>query len=533
MATGISSLGQQGGQEEDQQEVIAFLSSPESHGLAPGDQVSCIQTHGAFVFLAGQFAYKLKRAVRLPYLDFSTLDKRQAVCRHEVELNRRTAPKLYLGVEAVVRRPDGRLAIGGRGGDEGDTVDWLVKMRRFPDGALLSRAVADGPLSQQILNALADTIAEFHRTAEVSNAWGGADELRRIAAVDQAVIARFTPGLFAPKQAAAVAALTVETIETQRTLLEERRYRGFVRHGHGDLHLANIYLAKSFPDSDRPTMFDAIEFDDRLAQNDTLYDLAFLLMDLWHRGLLGEANRVFNRYLLRSEDMGGLPALPLFLSMRARIRTQVTALTAAARNDDPDLRAEAVRYLDLAAAALKPPPPVLLAVGGYSGSGKSHLAAALAPSLGAMPGAVHLRSDELRKVMLGSDPETPLGQDAYTSKISAKVYDTLRHRAGLALSAGQAVIADAVHNRPDSRAALAELAARLEVPFVGIWLDADTNLMADRIAGRRGDASDADRSVMQRQVRHGAGTIEWRRLDAAAPLAEKVAQVQAWVGAIV
>lgn len=516
MATGISSL--------DQQEVIDFLRNPESHGLQPGDHVPCIQTHGALVFLAGQFAYKLKRAVRLPYLDFSTLDRRRAVCRHEVALNRRTAPKLYLGVEAVARRPDGRLEIGG----DGDAVDWLVKMRRFADGALLSQAVAIGPLPLKILHALADTIAEFHREAEVSNEWGGADEMGRIAAVDGAVIARFTSDLFAPKRAAAVAALTHQTIEAQRPLLEERRRRGFVRHGHGDLHLANIYL-----DGDRPTIFDAIEFDDRLAQNDTLYDLAFLLMDLWYRGLHGEANRIFNRYLLRTDDLGGLPALPLFLSMRARIRTQVAALTAAGQNDDPELRAEAVRYLDLAGAALIPPAPVLVAMGGYSGSGKSHLAAALAPSLGAMPGAVHLRSDELRKVMLGRDPETPLGQDAYTAKISAKVYDTLRQRTGQALSAGHAVIADAVHNRPDSRAALAELAALHGVPFVGIWLDADPALMADRIAGRRGDASDADRSVMQRQVRHGAGKIDWHRLDAAAPLAEKVAQVQAWAGAVV
>ena len=263
MAPGISSL--------DQQEVIDFLRNPESHGLQPGDHVPCIQTHGALVFLAGQFAYKLKRAVRLPYLDFSTLDRRRAVCRHEVALNRRTAPKLYLGVEAVARRPDGRLEIGG----DGDAVDWLVKMRRFADGALLSQAVAIGPLPLKILHALADTIAEFHREAEVSNEWGGADEMGRIAAVDGAVIARFTSDLFAPKRAAAVAALTHQTIEAQRPLLEERRRRGFVRHGHGDLHLANIYL-----DGDRPTIFDAIEFDDRLAQNDTLYDLAFLLMDL-------------------------------------------------------------------------------------------------------------------------------------------------------------------------------------------------------------------------------------------------------------
>lgn len=511
-----------------QQEIIDFLKRPESHGLDARETVQCVETHGALIFLAGVHAYKLKRDVRLPYLDFSSLEKRRLACENELRLNQRTAPGLYLGTLPVVRRPDGALAIGEAIGEvdgAGEIVDWLVKMRRFPDDALLSRVVAKRSLSPQIVHQLADTIAAFHQSAAQSSAWGGADELARIAEGDGENMARFTPDLFDPERAQGVAKAMLGAVAAQRQVLEERRANGFVRHGHGDLHLANIYL-----DADgRPRLFDAIEFDDRLAQNDVLYDLAFLLMDLWHRDLRGEANRIFNRYLLRTGDLGGLAALPLFLSLRAGIRAHVSATMAAGSTDgekNAALRAEAVSYLDLAAEVLRPRQPVLLAVGGFSGSGKSHLAAALAPLLGPIPGAVHLRSDELRKVMLGQDPEAPLGPAGYRAEVSARVYGEIHRRAEQALTSGQAVIADAVHNRADGRDALAALAARCDVPFRGIWLDADPALMAQRIGGRRGDASDADAAVMRRQVKSGAGPINWQRIDAALPLEVKLQWVQ-------
>ena len=506
-----------------QEAVIDFLKRPESYGLGNSEMVHCVETHGAMIFLAGDHAYKMKRQVLLPYLDFSTLEKRRLVCENEIRLNRRTAPNLYLGTVVVLRDRSGAFRIGASA-DGDEIVEWLVKMRRFPDDALLSRVVAAGALSPQIVHALADTIAAFHAQAAVSSAWGGADELARIARGDAKNIARYVPDLFAAGRAQGLADGMLGAVEAQRTLLEERRNNGFVRHGHGDLHLANIYL-----DAGQPRLFDAIEFDDRLAQNDVLYDLAFLLMDLWHRDLRGEANRVFNRYLLRTGDLGGLAALPLFLSLRAGIRTHVAATMAAGQNNDPQLRKEAAQYMDLAISVLETPPPALVAVGGYSGSGKSYLAAALAPLLGAVPGAVHLRSDELRKVMMGQDPETPLGPAAYKSKVSAKVYAELRQRAERALLSGHSVIADAVHNHAKSRADLAALATRCKVPFIGIWLDADQALMARRIADRHGDASDADAAVMARQIASGAGAIEWHCIDAARPLDEKLAQILALI----
>ena len=521
-------------QEPGQEDVIDFLKRPESYrpnnpsSGTSTDMVRCVETHGAIIFLTDDHAYKMKRQVLLPYLDFSTLEKRRLVCVNEIRLNRRTAPNLYLGIVAVRRDDDGNLRLTSDAAAN-EVVEWLVKMRRFPDEALLSRVVEDDAFTPKVVHALADTIAAFHDGAEVSSAWGGADELARIARGDAKTIARYIPDLFEPARAKALAKGTLAAVEVQRALLEDRRAKGFVRHGHGDLHLANIYL-----DEGEPRLFDAIEFDDRLAQNDILYDLAFLLMDLWHRGLRGQANQVFNRYLLRTGDLGGLAALPLFLSLRAGIRTQVTATMAtmatgaAGQDNDRHLRGQAVQYLDLGLTVLETPPPVLVAVGGYSGSGKSYLASALAPLLGAVPGAVYLRSDELRKVMMGQDPETPLGPRAYKSKISAKVYAQLRDRAEQALSSGHSVIADAVHNHRQSRADLAALADRCGVPFIGIWLEADRDLMARRIADRQwngSDASDADAAVMARQVASGAGSIEWQRIDAALPLDQKLAEI--------
>ncbi len=507
-----------------QADVIAQLERPAIYGLDAETEIHRVETHGALIFLAGSFAYKLKRDVKLPYLDFSTLEKRRLACENEVRVNRRTAPNLYLGVEPVEQCAGGGLAIGAGGGE---VVDWLVKMRRFPDDALLSKVVAQGSLAPEVVHDLADTIAAFHQAAEISSDWGGAEELTRIAKADAKTVARYTPDVFPPAVAKRVAEGMLTAIAAQRQTLEDRRANGFVRHGHGDLHLANIFL-----DHGRPTLFDAIEFDDRLAQNDLLYDLAFLLMDLWHRGLRREANRIFSRYLLRTDDLDGLGTLPLFLSLRAGIRAHVSATMAAGREDNAALRAEAVEYLELAAYMLEPRPPILVAVGGFSGSGKSHLAAALSPTLGAVPGALHLRSDELRKVMLGQDPETKLDASAYTSETSARVYGELRRRAERALVAGHGVIVDAVHNRPDSREALSNLAAGLGVPFVGIWLDAAPELMAARIAGRKGDASDADAEVMRSQFDRGAGAIDWLRIDAAQPLAEKIELVQATIGEV-
>jgi hypothetical protein len=246
-----------------------------------------------------------------------------------------------------------------------------------------------------------------------------------IAAMNVDCIDEFAPAVFDPDAAAALRRDTEAALARQRGLLDRRMAEGRVRHCHGDLHLHNIFL-----DGDTPRLFDAIEFDDRLAQIDVMYDLAFLLMDLWHRDLKAEAARLLSRYLLRSGDFEGLAALPLFLSLRAGIRAHVTARMADGEDGPAALHGEARSYLALARDLLRPRRALLVGVGGLSGSGKSTFANALAPWLGRPPGAICLRSDELRKQLMGVEPEAPLPADAYAAAVSRRVYDEMRRRAG-------------------------------------------------------------------------------------------------------
>jgi hypothetical protein len=287
---------------------------------------------------------------------------------------------------------------------------------------------------------------------------------------------------------------------------------GKVRHCHGDLHLRNICLLEG-----KPTLFDCLEFDEALASIDVLYDLAFLLMDLEHRGLGHFGNRVFNRYLDRCEEDGGLAAIPFFLSLRAAIRAHVTATAldhAADAVAGAKMACEARCYLSLTERFLQPQPCRLVAIGGLSGAGKSTLAAGLAPELGLRPGARVLRSDVTRKLLLGVDPEERLPATAYTRETSARVYEVLCRKAAVGLGAGYTVIIDAVALTAEERNSFAEVARAAAVPFSGLWLEARPEAMADRIRGRVRDASDASPEILAGQLRHDAGKIDWVRIDA-------------------
>ncbi|AWJ86208.1 hypothetical protein TSH58p_22000 (plasmid) [Azospirillum sp. TSH58] len=501
------------------QTVAAFLADPASHG---GAAVERVETHAAIVFLAGDRACKLKRAVRYPYLDYSTVERRRAACVEELRLNRRTAPSLYLGLDSVVRRPDGALAFGGEDAAGGTALDWLVVMRRFPQDALLDRVAERGALGDDLSRALADAVTAFHEAAEPRPDGGGAAAMREVVEGNIAEL-RACPSLFAPERVERLAERSTDALRRLAPLLEDRRRGGFVRHCHGDLHLRNIVLLDG-----KPVLFDGIEFDERLAVIDVAYDLAFLLMDLERRGLRPQGNAFLNRGLDATEDYGALALLPLFLSIRAAIRAKIAASTAALRPGADTARRserEAVAYLDQAVAALEPPPPRLVAVGGLSGSGKTRLARALAPSLGASPGAVVLRSDALRKRFFRVGETERLPADAYTPAVTERVYAGLLERARTVLAAGHAVVLDAVHARPEERAAVARLAADAGVRFDGIWLDAPLDARIARIAARRGDASDATAEVAERQAVYDLGPLEWLRTNAGRDAGETLAAV--------
>jgi aminoglycoside phosphotransferase family enzyme/predicted kinase len=464
-----------------------------------------IETSCAWVFLLPDKALKLKKPVDFGFLDFTTLEKRHWALERELRFNRTTAPDIYRDLVPISRAPDGTLRLG----SGGEVVEWALEMRRFdPDGVLSAHPErVDAGLAE----ALGRTVARFHAAAQVRPDGGGvkalgytirsnAEQLRRLA------------DRFGAEEVERLIAATDAAFERAAPLLERRRAEGFARRCHGDLHLANILLEDGIP-----RLFDCIEFNDRLSEIDVFYDLAFLLMDLGFRGNGAGANRALNAYLDEAARAfpsclwDGLAALPLMLSARATVRAHVST-----HQGEPIAGAD---YLAAAARHLAPPPPRLLAVGGLSGSGKTTLARKVAPRLGAAPGAVVLRSDEIRKRLAGVGPLERLAKDAYTPAMSERVYGEMLALARRVLAAGHSAILDAVFLRPDERRAAETLARDLSAPFEGIWLSGAPPMLTARLAARTGDASDADAQVLREQLRRDPGPMDWVVVDAGDPAA--------------
>ena len=503
--------------EANQNEVISFLSDPASYSGTPGT-VERIETHGAIVFLAGDDVFKIKKAVKFPYMDFSTLEKRRRICEREFEINRAGAPDIYIDVVAITRTPNGNLAFGGAG----EAAEWAVHMKRFDQSMVFDRLAEAGGLSQNILKQLSEVIVAYQKSATVVPTSDGTVKMK-------ALVSQLTTAFNADRQFISQEELG-RFKNHARTQLERAKYslrlrgrRGCVRRCHGDLHLRNIVLLDG-----KPTLFDAIEFNEDIATIDLLYDLAFLIMDLDQRGLRPQANLVLNRYLHHSgtaADIYGLTALPLFLACRAGIRA-IVAMDRAAQlaTDDIGPITETIRhYFEMALGYLEPAPARAIAVGGFSGSGKSTVAAALAPHVGSAPGALHLRSDLERKAMFGVAETERLPPESYTQSSSDKVYDLLMQKARVAMKAGHSVVVDAVFSKPGERAAIEQAAARQGVPFAGLWMNAPRETLLERVAGRRGDASDATGAVVEEQLTRGTGPIGWQPIDASGATVDVVA----------
>lgn len=500
-----------------QEDVIRLLSDPAVFG--PGAAtVDKVETHVSLVFLGAERVYKLKRAVTFPYLDFSTPEKRRQACEAEVRINRRTAPSIYLGVAAITREEDGTLALGG----DGEAVDWVVEMKRFDEDTLFDRLARKGGLGRAMMEDLADAIAEFHQKAQSRTDGGGRDGIAMIINSNAECFAGVEEGVLNKADAENLTELSKKSLKALAPVLDRRRDSGRVRHCHGDLHLRNICIVDG-----RPTLFDAIEFSDAFATIDVLYDLAFLLMDLDHRGLRRLANIVFNRYLDVTGDgggeAGGIPVMALFLSMRAAIRSHVDAAQAGTLSDPEKARSragESSEYLNMALTYLTPEPPRLIAIGGLSGSGKSRMARELAPFLGVAPGARVVRSDSTRKRLAGVALTERLGEEGYSPEMTERTFEALYEEAGAALRAGQSVIADAVFARPEDRGAIERVATEAGVPFAGLWLEAPREVMARRVTRRQRNVSDADTGILELQLAYDLGRIEWNRVDSSGPREE-------------
>ncbi len=490
----------------EQAAVAAFLADPATHGI--DGPVRRIETHVSVVFIAGERVYKMKRAVKFPFLDFLTLASRRDACEREIEINRRTAPEIYLRAVPVTYEHVGQFTIGGKG----EPVEWLVEMRRFDEDTLFDRlAGIERGLRRPTMERLADEIARFHAAAPVRKDKGGAAGLLAIAENNLRSFRSLPMDYFGTTLVNNVANATAAALDGVADLLDRRRDEGRVRECHGDLHLRNICLVDG-----RPTLFDAIEFSEDFSVIDTAYDLAFLLMDLQFCGRARLATFVLNRYLDVGDDGPDVFRLmPVLISMRAQIRAHVGGAAARAVGAGEGDQAEldrARRYLEFSGAVLDRPAPVLIAVGGLSGSGKSRLARELAQYYGAAPGARVVRTDAIRKRLAGVGLEEKLGPDGYTSEMTERTYARFQGDAKDALAAGQSVIMDAVFAKPEQRDAVARLAAA-GVPFAGVWVDAPLDVRLARIEGRKNNVSDATVDVAKMQEEYDLGEIGWLRVD--------------------
>lgn len=465
-----------------------------------------IDTHAASVFLDGDRALKIKRAVRFPFLDYSTLEKRKTACEEEIRINRPLAPQIYHRVVAITEEPDGSVQVGG----PGRPIEYAVDMSRFDENMTLDHLAKAGPLDAKLASAAADAIVASHAAATLADGEAWVSSIPAL--IDGNNNGLGAGGHFNAGDIEKLGKASHQAFLRVRPLLTERDFRGFVRRCHGDLHLANIVLI-----DDRPVLFDAIEFDAQMATVDVLYDLAFTLMDLLHHDQPGAANIVLNRYLAATpaDNLDALAALPLFMSIRAAIRAQVAlARLKPPHSDDSGILDQARRYFDLARMLIRPPAPRLIAVGGLSGTGKTVLAHALAPVVAPPPGAVVLRSDLVRKQMFGVEDTHRLPPSAYTPEHAARVYDTLAQHARRVLAQGHSAIIDGVFAREDERDAIAALARERNVPLNGLFLVADLATRQMRIGSRRGDASDATQEVAALQEHYNIGHVGWATIDA-------------------
>ncbi|HME25303.1 MAG TPA: AAA family ATPase [Acetobacteraceae bacterium] len=472
----------------EQAEVVAFL-----RGVAGSD---ALETHISLVFVGADTVWKLKKAVRLAFLDFTSPEARQRFTQRELELNRPTAPGLYRDVVPVVRRADGTLGFGEA--DELPVVDWVLRMAPVPASDFLDVIAVARGLTPELLDALGDAVAAFHHSLPPATGTDVVAAMRHVANGNA--------------QSACHAGLAEDAVQGWQTRilgaldaiapwLTQRERDGFIRRAHGDLHLGNLCLWQG-----RPVPFDALEFDEAMATIDLGYDLAFLLMDLDRRVSRAAANRVLNRYVARTGDAALTRGLPAFLSLRAMVRAHVEA-----RRGNRDI---AAHYLSAAATYLVPKPAFVLAIGGLPGSGKSTLARAVAPELGNSPGALVLRSDEIRKRQHGAAPEERLPQSAYTDAASEAVFAALAALVRETSAGGHAVVADATFIDPRHRAMIEAAARAAGVPFIGLWLEAPLAELEARLAARRRDASDATITVLRAASRSNPQAGDWVAIDA-------------------
>lgn len=498
---------------DDQSETIAALSSPEAYGLKSSRKIILKETNISDVFLTGEKAYKLKRGVKYPYVDYSSAEKRQAACQKELEICDRFAPGLCFGVEEVVCDKKGRIFIRSACSDKNaEVIDYVLVMHEFEEGMLFDNMVERGDLDRFEMMDTAEKIFDLHQKAEVVMSRNPIDIIKGRIYENNAMIRCFVPDIFDAEDVDALEKDQLESLEKNKELLLKRQKDGKIRWCHGDLTLRNLAMWNG-----QVMPFNPIEFYDDLTQIDTLYDFAFLLVELESKGQRRLASILFNHYMALSADWEGIPVLPLFLSCRAAVNAYVFAQRSSEIKDKHEaalMANRAYEQLVISKRFLEPPKPVLVACGGLSGSGKSRIARESAPFIGNPPGAVILRDDVLRKNILNTKLDEHLDPSKYSPELEAQVFDLLCHECRCVLQTGQSVVADALFHDARQRQAIEEVAREMNVNFQGLWVDAPLEVRIERVASRKRNPSDVKTAdELRQQLDIDVGPISWDKID--------------------
>jgi aminoglycoside phosphotransferase family enzyme/predicted kinase len=480
--------------------LIDELSQPGAYPH-PVAAVDVRQTHISVVFLAGAFAYKLKKPVDLGFLDFSTLDKRRHYCDEEVRLNRRLAPSVYLGVVPITVSSDG-VRVGG----DGEVVDWVVQMERLPEGASLLDRLRRGEVEEALLRTLAERVAGFHERADRGSHIADFGRFEVVAGNARENFAQSVPQIGVTVSRTVfdrLRARTEEALVRLRPLIDSRAAQGVPCDTHGDLHLDHVYHFPGRAPPDDLVVIDCVEFNERFRYSDPVADAAFLAMDLIFRGRRDLAEVFSTAYFRATGDAEGATLLPFYIAYRAAIRGKVEGLQLAESEIPQEARTAArrdsrARWLlalgELEAASAR---PALVLIGGLPGSGKSTLARALANR----GGFTVIRSDVVRKELAGLDPgasaRDTIDRGIYTPQMTEQTYAECLRRAEEKFFEGGRVIVDANFGHEVQRRLFLDAAARWCVPAVFLVCRAGAEVSRGRITGRTGDASDADAAVYQ------------------------------------
>lgn len=485
------------------------MLKPEFYPHPVTQDIELVQTHVSFVLLTGEFVYKLKKPVDFGFLDYSTLEKRRHFCNEELRMNQRGAPGIYLNVLRIFQNGD-RFVLGDKlaekSPEEGEIVEYALKMKQFPPNCLFVDLLDRGELTDALMERLGSIVADYHANAPTNEEileFGTVEQIRQAIDDNYRYTENYIGRVQTRRQFEETKAYSDRTFDRHRDWFESRVRQRKIRECHGDLHLRNIAL-----DGDQILLFDCIEFNKPFRFVDVMYDVAFTVMDCEARGRGDLGNAFLNTYIERTGDWEGLRVLPLYLSRQAYVRAKVTSFLlddeAVSEAEKANAAKTASEYYRLAWKYTQSHSGKILMMSGLSGSGKSTTAGEVARRLG----AIQVRSDAVRKHLAGIPLDERGSDEIYTADMSRRTYDRLAELGAMLAKLGWTVILDAKYDRREWRKMVFDRAESASLPVQILHCTAPMSLLRDRLDRRTGDIADATADLLASQQAKAEGFTE-------------------------